>query len=79
MTITDNYQIIHAVQYFQKKNLFVFCIKEHAMWTLTGEILEAVSAAPFPFPVGDIKTNRHRPADGQVAVRGNPHAQQTLE
>lgn len=49
------------------------------MWTLTGEVLEAVSAAPLPLPVGDVKTNGHGPSDGQVAVGGDPHAQQALQ
>lgn len=46
--------------------------------TLTGQILEAVSAASFPLPIGDVETDGHRPTDGQVAVGGDSHAQQTL-
>lgn len=38
-----------------------------------------MSAAPFPFPIGDIKTNTHWVSDGAVAVRGDPHTQQTLK
>lgn len=47
--------------------------------SLTGKILEAVSAASFPFPVRDVKANGHRPTDREVAVRGNSDTQQTLE
>lgn len=47
--------------------------------SLTGEILEAVRAAPFPLPVGDVEANRHWPTDRQVAVRGNSDTQQTLD
>lgn len=46
---------------------------------LTGEKLEAMSAAPFSFPIGDIKTNGHWASDGEVAVGGDPHTQQTLK
>lgn len=45
---------------------------------LTWEILEAVSAASFPLPVGNIKTDGHRTVGGEVAVGGNSHTQQTL-
>lgn len=38
-----------------------------------------MSAAPFPFPIGDIKTNTHWVSDGAVAVGGDPHTQQTLK
>lgn len=46
---------------------------------LTGDIFKAMSAAPFPLAVGDVKTDRHRTSDGQVAVGRHPHAKQTLE
>lgn len=49
-----------------------------AIKTLTGQVLEAVGAASFPLPVGDVQTDGHGPADGRVAVGRNPHAQQTL-
>lgn len=45
----------------------------------TGKILEAMSAAPFPFPIGDIKINGHWASNGEVAVGGDPHTQQTLK
>lgn len=38
-----------------------------------------MSAAPFSFPIGDIKTNGHWASDGEVAVGGDPHTQQTLK
>lgn len=38
-----------------------------------------MSAAPFSFPIGDIKTDGHRASDGEVAVGGDPHTQQTLK
>lgn len=33
------------------------------MKRLTGEKLETMSAAPFSFPIGDIKTDGHRASD----------------
>lgn len=34
-----------------------------------------MSAAPFSFPIGDIKTNGHGTSDGDVVVGGDPHTQ----